>query len=118
MAWEASSMAGATSLSALTGILADAALVISNDSGPLHLAAATGTATVGIYWCGNAINGGPPAVHRHRKAISWRLHCPECGVDCTVFRCAHEASFVDDVPVAAVVDEALDLLDLAALEAA
>jgi len=39
-----------TSLSALVGLLARAGLVVANDSGPLHLAGAIGTPTVGIYW--------------------------------------------------------------------
>lgn len=42
-------LAGRLSLPALVGLLAQAAVVVSNDSGPLHLAHAVGTATVGIY---------------------------------------------------------------------
>ena len=38
------------------------------------------------------------------------MHCPECGVDCTRGRCEHRNSFVADVPVEEVRDQALDLL--------
>jgi ADP-heptose:LPS heptosyltransferase len=97
-------------LSCLTGVLANAALIVANDSGPLHLARAVGTATVGIYWCGNLINAGPASRSRHRPLISWRLSCPECGANTIERGCAHTASFVAEVPREEVIREALDLL--------
>jgi lipopolysaccharide heptosyltransferase II len=42
-------LAGATTLSQLAAVLRLAQLVISNDSGPMHLAAALGTPVVGVY---------------------------------------------------------------------
>jgi lipopolysaccharide heptosyltransferase II len=42
-------LTGATDLPALIGILARAALVLSNDSGVMHLAAALGRPTIGIF---------------------------------------------------------------------
>jgi heptosyltransferase-2 len=42
-------LTGATDLSALAGVLAGAAVVLSNDSGVMHLAAALGRPTVGIF---------------------------------------------------------------------
>ena len=103
-------LAGRLELPALLGLLERAAVVVSNDTGPLHLAAAAGAPTVGIFWCGNAINGGAPFRGRTRLAISWRLECPVCGLDCMRGRCGHSASFVDDVPVEEVTREALDLI--------
>ena len=101
---------GTLSLPALTGLLARAAVVVANDTGPLHLAAAVGTPTVGVFWCGNLINAGPPTRARHRPAVSWRLHCPVCGTDCTRAECDHRDSFVADVEVSEVRSSALDLL--------
>ncbi len=99
------------SLNGLTGLLSRCNLLISNDSGPLHVAAAVGTATVGIYWCGNLITAGQITRTRHRPAISWRLNCPICGVDCTTeAACKHRVSFVDEVPSQQVITSALDLL--------
>jgi ADP-heptose:LPS heptosyltransferase len=103
----------------LAALLADCALVISNDTGPLHLAAAVGTRTVGLFWIGNMINAAVPERGRHRPLISWTIHCPDCGLDCTrdIYpartggtgcRCA--PSFIADIPVAEVEAEALDLL--------
>jgi ADP-heptose:LPS heptosyltransferase len=103
-------LAGRLDLSAVLGLVARAAVVVSNDTGPLHVAAAAGSPTVGIFWCGNAINGGAPFRRRTRLAISWRLDCPVCGVDCMHGHCDHTASFVDDVPVEQVSREAHDLI--------
>jgi heptosyltransferase II len=42
-------LTGATDLSALAGLLAGAGLVLSNDSGAMHLAAALGRPTIGLF---------------------------------------------------------------------
>jgi ADP-heptose:LPS heptosyltransferase len=103
-------LAGQLSLPALTGLLARCALVVSNDTGPLHLAASLGTPTVGIFWCGNLINAGWPTRSQHRPLVSWQLECPECGVNCMTGSCEHRPSFVADVQVAEVVSAAVSLL--------
>lgn len=96
-------------LGGLAALLARSRVVISNDSGPLHLAAAVGAVTVGIYWCGNMINGGPTTRRRHRPCISWRLNCPLCNRNTLFDNCAHRASFVADVALRDVVANALQL---------
>ncbi|MEU4565700.1 glycosyltransferase family 9 protein [Micromonospora sp. NPDC023956] len=110
---------GTLSLGALAACYADCALVVSNDTGPLHLAAAVGTPTVGVYWVGNLINTGHPLRRRHRPIMSWTVHCPVCGVDCTPGlyparpgdgECPHRDSFVSDVPTVEVVEAAHELL--------
>ncbi|MFC3503900.1 glycosyltransferase family 9 protein [Micromonospora krabiensis] len=110
---------GTLSLGGLAGCYAGTRLVISNDTGPLHLAAAVGAATVGIFWVGNLINVANPLRGRHRPIASWTVHCPVCGVDCTpgIYphrpgdgECPHRDSFVTDVPVAEVVEAARELL--------
>ncbi|MFL6649150.1 MAG: glycosyltransferase family 9 protein, partial [Sulfurifustaceae bacterium] len=97
------------SLGGLAALLARSRVVVSNDSGPLHLAAAVGAATVGIYWCGNLINGGPMTRRWHRPSISWRLECPVCGRNTLYDNCEHRVSFVADVPVEEVTAFALAL---------
>jgi ADP-heptose:LPS heptosyltransferase len=109
MRYPALGLAGRLPLNGLVGLLSRCRVVVSNDSGPLHLAAAVGAATVGIYWCGNVINGGPLSRARHRPAISWQLGCTVCGADATRIRCPHTASFVAGVPVDEVIGQALDL---------
>ncbi|NBE82788.1 glycosyltransferase family 9 protein [Micromonospora rubida] len=112
-------LVGALGLGGLAACYAGCALLVSNDTGPLHLAAAVGTATVGIYWVGNLINSGHPLRVRHRPIASWTVHCPVCGVDCTpgIYPhrpghgdCPHRDSFVTDVPVVEVVEAARELL--------
>ena len=107
------STAGRGTLPELVDLLLRADVVIANDSGPRHVAAALGTPTVGVYWFGNALNAGALSRARHRLQLAWTTHCPVCGVDVTVLgapRCPHDDSFVADVPVAAVLADARALL--------
>ncbi|MFC4852842.1 glycosyltransferase family 9 protein [Actinophytocola glycyrrhizae] len=101
-------------LAGLCGVLAASRVVLANDSGPRHIAEAVGTATVGVFWLGNALNAGSLGRGNHRVLLSWTTRCPECGVDCTredVPRCEHDVSFVAGVPVADAMREVVDLLD-------
>lgn len=103
-------LAGRLSRNGLAGLLARCDVVVSNDSGPLHLAGAVGTATVGIYWCFNHVTAGPMTTTRHRAAITWRVSCPVCGIDRSRMGCPHHPSFVADVAVEEVITSAVDLL--------
>lgn len=104
------SWAGAVELPDLAPLLSLADLVLGNDSGPRHLAAAVGAPTVGIFWVGNAINAAPLGRQRHRVQLSWTTHCPVCGRDATQVgwtapRCEHDITFVADVRVEPVLDD-------------
>ncbi|MEW9534623.1 glycosyltransferase family 9 protein [Microbispora sp. NPDC049125] len=105
---------GELSLGGLTALYAACDLLVSNDTGPRHLAAATGTPTVGIYWCGNLINWGPLSRRLNRPLISWITRCPVCGSASTgtgMRECGHrDVSWVGDVSVDDVVEQAWDLL--------
>lgn len=101
------SRAGKLSLPDLLGALDAADVMVGNDSGPRHLAAAVGTRTVGLYWIGNLINAGPLGRGRHRTHMSWTTHCPVCGADVTQVgwtaeRCEHDPSFLAGIEPAAV----------------
>lgn len=72
------SFCGETEFGALVGLLADARLLISNDSGPLHLAAALGTPVVGLFGPTLADLTGPVASGRVRivqKDFGCELPC-------------------------------------------
>lgn len=101
---------GRLSLSGLLGLLSRCRVVVSNDTGPLHLSQAVGAATVGLFWCGNLINAGPFGRRRHRPLISWQLDCPVCDTDCTAADCPHRPSFLLRIEVDEVREQALDLL--------
>ncbi|MFD0822985.1 glycosyltransferase family 9 protein, partial [Micromonospora zhanjiangensis] len=112
------SLAGELSLSGLVGFLAGCAVLVSNDTGPVHVAAAVGTPTVGIFWVGNLINCATPLRARHRPIGSWTVNCPVCGVDGggdvypdrpSTGSCDHRESYVTDVPVVEVLAAVADL---------
>ncbi len=107
----ARNLCGQLSLGGLVGALAACDVVVANDTGPLHLAGAVGTSTVGIYWCGNLINGGPLFRTRHRPFASWQMTCSVCGANTITGRCRHEVSFVDEVAVEDVLLATRQLLD-------
>jgi len=111
-------LTGQTDLGTLAAVLRRCGVLVANDSGPLHVARAVGASTVGLYWCGNAINAAPTRRTRHRPLLSWIVDCPVCGVDTSTAGfphrpgegCAHRPSFLDQIPVVEVLDEVLDLL--------
>lgn len=69
-------LGGRTTLPLLAAGLAACDVVISNDSGPLHLAAAVGTRTVSLWGAGDPARTGPPAGHVVLR--DERLPCLEC----------------------------------------
>lgn len=100
------------SLNALVGILSRAALMLSNDSGPLHLAEALEVPSVGIYLACNMINAMPMRLCFSRPLISWVAACPRCGAALDALEesaalCPHDVSFATGVSV----DEACDAVD-------
>jgi len=56
-------LSGSTYLRELAAVAVESDLVISNDTGPLHLAAAAGASVVGIYTCSNPQLTGPYGPH-------------------------------------------------------
>lgn len=102
-------LAGRAGLPALCGLLQRGALIVSNDTGPLHLALALGTPAVGIYWYTNFLESAPLRQEGHRSALSLRIECPVCGLENLVERCEHDVSFVQDVSLAEVAAQAIDL---------
>jgi ADP-heptose:LPS heptosyltransferase len=102
-------LAGVLSVSSLAALLAHAHLVVSNDTGPLHLAQAVGTATVGIFWLTNLLLAAPLVSTLHRQALDVEAHCPVCGTPNIHVRCSHDPSFVAGVAVSEVEELALPL---------
>ncbi|MEW9549887.1 glycosyltransferase family 9 protein [Nonomuraea sp. NPDC050783] len=109
----ATAVAGTLGLGGLAALYERCDLVVGNDTGPRHLAAAVGTPTVAVYWCANLITFGPLSRTWHRPLISWTTTCPACGadgVDPRGERCPHDLPWVSDVPVGSVLEQAEDLL--------
>lgn len=104
-------LAGRLSLRALCGLLERCTMMLSNDTGPLHMALSLGKPGVGIFWLTNLIESGPLNQHLLRPALSLRAHCPVCSHDNRISRCIHDDCFVDDIAADAVEHEALDLFN-------
>lgn len=66
-------LTGRTSLSQLAALLSRADVVLSNDSGPLHLAAALGRPVVAPYTCTRVLLHGPYG--SQDGAVETRVHC-------------------------------------------
>ena len=87
-------LAGRTTLRQLAAVLSAAHLCVSNDTGPMHLAAAVGTPVVGVFTCTDAVRSGPPgAAHELVStevdcAASYRKKCPHTGA-------GHEACLIE-----------------------
>jgi predicted lipopolysaccharide heptosyltransferase III len=85
-----------TTLKELGSLLSLCQLVVANDSGPMHIAAAVGTPTVGIFGPTNWRLQGPYG-SRHRAAYKKDLMCLGCNrLECQERTCM-EALEVDEV---------------------
>jgi len=72
-------LSGETTLPQLIEVLRGAALVVGPDTGPLHLAVATGTPTVTLYGPTSAAQFGPWGPAARHRALSAGWHCLRCG---------------------------------------
>jgi len=117
MNYSAINACGLFSVGGLAALLSQASVMIAADTGPLHLARAVNTPTIGFYWAPNLINWGPLTRSIHRPLISWKMECPICGVvpnDPYPFEprtddCDHPVSFVRDISVEQVMEAVADV---------
>jgi ADP-heptose:LPS heptosyltransferase len=98
-------LTGATSLGGLAVLLRDCAVLVSNDTGTAHLAAAVGARTVTVFLAGDPVRWA----HRERRhrTVAAAVPCAPCPhLECPIdFRCA------ESIPPEAVVSAARDLID-------
>jgi ADP-heptose:LPS heptosyltransferase len=71
------SIAGTLSLGGLIGVLEQSRIVVANDGGPLHLAAALGTPVVGLYGPADPVEFGPWGTGQQR-VVQASLPCQPC----------------------------------------
>lgn len=82
-------LSGKTTLPGLAAVMADADCVVSNDTGPLHLAAATGTRVVGVYLCTSPRLTGP--FGPMARSVSTEIWCAaSCLKKCDRMECLDE----------------------------
>jgi len=99
------SLAGRTGVPELAAVLAQAALVITNDSGPMHLADALGRAQV-VLFSGTDLE----SQWRPRRSPARLLRRPTACAPCYRFDCPFDLACLD-IPPDEVVEHALDLLE-------
>ena len=95
----AAELAPTTSISDLVAIVRDATLMVSGDTGPVHLAAAVGTPIVGIYGPTDASRNGPWSVDDVTVSRFTACSCHHRR-RCRVARWCLEDISVDDVTAA------------------
>lgn len=111
---------GVLSLQALTGLVSQSKVVVSNDTGIIHLARALSIPNLGIYWGPNLINWGPLSRTYSRTVESWLVSCPECGknygeafpIESSNKDCGHITTFVSEVTTEQVIKELSDLISM------
>ena len=96
-------LSGLTSLETLVGILAEASLMVTNDSGPMHIGAALGTPTVAVFGSTNAEVTSPVGPNTSGRAARRRLqplHAPRVSHRSSVHGRGHgvRGLFVGDGP--------------------
>jgi lipopolysaccharide heptosyltransferase II len=78
-------LTGKTTLKQLTAVLSEVDVVLTNDSGPMHLAAGLGTSVLGVFTCTSPTISGPPGEQHELVATqvacagSYKKQCPHSG---------------------------------------
>lgn len=78
-------LCGKSNLKQLSALLKRVDFAISNDSGPMHLAAGLGAPTLGLFTCTSAVRSGPPGDEHELVsttvpcAASYHKKCPHSG---------------------------------------
>lgn len=98
-------LAGRTTLGTLAALIADARLLVCNDTGVSHLAAALKTASV-IVATGSDVQRWAPEDHSRHAVLSYPVPCRPCGYE----RCDYAHACADGVTVDAVLARADELL--------
>ena len=99
MQGESINIAGKTTLTQLASILHTCNVFIGNDSGPMHLAAAVGTQTIGLYGPGDPTRFGPAGTKC--QTIQRKSDCPCLGPVCRYGKsgCMSEIQVTDVIQV-------------------
>jgi heptosyltransferase-2 len=88
-------LSGKTTLETLMGVLAECSLMITNDSGPMHIAAALGTPTVAVFGSTDERVTGP--VGAQTRIVKTPVDCSPCLLrECPIdHRCMERVSVSD-----------------------
>ena len=101
---QAHNLAGTTSLAEFIDLAATCTIYLTNDSGPMHMAAALGIPTVAVFGATDHIATGP--VSRRASVVREPVDCSPC----LLRECPIDHRCMQRVAAATVVDAALSLL--------
>ena len=89
-------LSGQTSLETLVGLLAEASLMVTNDSGPMHIGAALGTPTVAVF--GSTDAGVTSPVGPNTSIVRHAVDCSPCMLrECPIDHRCMNAVTVEEV---------------------
>jgi predicted lipopolysaccharide heptosyltransferase III len=103
----AKNLAGETTLTELAALVRRARLVVSNDSGPMHLAVALGRPVVSIFGPTDEVWAGP--YRRPEAVVRTPLPCAPCYLR-KLAKCPNGHACMHDVPASAVIERAEQIL--------
>ncbi len=103
----ASNLAAETRLDELAALIRRSRLCITNDSGPMHLAAALGRPVVAVFGPTDDVWIGP--YRQPRSVLRADVDCAPCYLR-VLSRCPHGHACMENVSAAAVIERAEDLL--------
>jgi heptosyltransferase III len=83
-----------TSVQQLAGFLSCCTLVVANDSGPMHIAAALGVPTIGVFGPTDPLRHGPYGPHG-AYVIKEDLHC----IRCNLLKCPYGHECMTQLPL-------------------
>jgi lipopolysaccharide heptosyltransferase I len=101
-------LAGETTLSELAALIARAAICVSNDSGPMHLAVALDRPVVCVFGPTDMVWAGP--YRRDRAVVRTDLPCSPCYLR-ALSRCMHGHACMQRVTPDAVIERMEEVLD-------
>ena len=104
-------LAGETTLSELAALIRRAAVCLSNDSGPMHLAVALDRPVVSIFGPTDPVWAGP--YRREASVLRVKLDCSPCYLR-ALSRCQHGHACMTEISAAAVIERLEPILAAAA----
>jgi len=102
-------LAGQTSLTETAAVLARSALLVSGDSGLLHIAVGLGVPTVALFGPGRALKWAPQG--KQHTVINKNLPCSPCTTFGTTPPCPYNARCMQEITVGEVVTHCLKQLE-------
>lgn len=101
-------LAGQTSLAETTAVIARSALLVSGDSGLLHIAVGLGVPTVSLFGPGRALKWAPQG--NQHTVINKNLPCSPCTTFGTTPPCPYHARCMQEITVTEVIEQCLKQL--------